>query len=291
MPVPRIALFLAVVLVVLLAFPVTDARAQSTTFRMVDLDLRDPHLFVDFLGCRDFTDTELGGSSFNGALQAEIQGDADGDGALDLSYLLVFMPLAQDQATNFLAVGTGSCSAPVETTTCGGIQTPIFADDAALDAAATCLAGLPGTTRPYVPAVTSSGPACFAGPAVDLTLELSGIPIPLRDAQIAATFQGTPATELVNGLLRGFVTEADANATPLPASFPLVGGQPLSVLLAGGTGNCAAHSDKDTNGVAGWWFYFNFHAAEVTVRGDEVFRDGFEAVAKADDDSGKAREL
>lgn len=278
MPVPRFALLLAVVLVALLAFPAADARAQSTTFRMVDLDLRDPHLFVNFLGCRDITDIEFGGFSFNGALQEDIQGDADGDGALDLSFLLTFMPLAQQQATNFLAVSTGTCSAPVETTTCSGVQTPIFADDATLDAAATCLAELPGTTRPYTPAITSSGPACFAGPAVEVTLELGGITIPLRDARIAATFQGTPAGQLVNGLLRGFVTETDANATLLPASFPLVGGQPLSVLLAGGTGNCAAHSDKDTNDVAGWWFYFNFRAAEVTVRGDEVFQDGFEAV-------------
>ena len=90
---------------------------------------------------------------------------------------------------------------------------------------------------------------------------------------VRATFVGLPAQGLVNGLLRGFISETDADNTIMPASLPLVGGQPLSALLAGGTNNCAPHSDIDINqGVSGWWFYLNFSA----VRLSPMFSDGFE---------------
>ena len=78
---------------------------------------------------------------------------------------------------------------------------------------------------------------------------------------------------MVNGLLRGFITEADANATIIPATFPLVGGHPLSLLLPGGDPpgadrNCAGFDDRDTyQGVRGWWFYLNFPAVRVPWTG------------------------
>ena len=51
--------------------------------------------------------------------------------------------------------------------------------------------------------------------------------------------------------------------------LPIVGGQPITVLLPGGAGNCAAHDDRDiANGVSGWWFYFNFPGDAVLWTGD-----------------------
>ena len=71
---------------------------------------------------------------------------------------------------------------------------------------------------------------------------------------------------LVNGLLRGFLAETTAEATLLPASLPLVGGQPLSLLLPGGDSSCADHDGRDTrSGTLGWWFYLNFTAVEVPL--------------------------
>jgi hypothetical protein len=65
-------------------------------------------------------------------------------------------------------------------------------------------------------------------------------------------------------LLVGFISQADADATILPDSLPLVNGQRLSSLLAGGTGACPNYSDKDVdNAVVGWWFYLNFTAPKV----------------------------
>ena len=104
---------------------------------------------------------------------------------------------------------------------------------------------------------------------VSLTITLSGIPVPLRDARLAATYSGNPAQTVLNGLLMGFISETDADNTILPANLPLIGGKPLSIVLPGGDPagpdrNCATFSDKDTNnGVVGWWFYLNFSAAKV----------------------------
>jgi hypothetical protein len=97
-----------------------------------------------------------------------------------------------------------------------------------------------------------------------VTVDIAGIPIMLRDARVAATYGGNPATSMTNGLMVGFLTEADADAAMLPADLPLIGGEPISSILPGGTNNCAGHSDMDdNNGTPGWWFYLDFTAAAV----------------------------
>ena len=73
---------------------------------------------------------------------------------------------------------------------------------------------------------------------------------------------------MIDGVIRGFLTEATADATVIPLSLPLVGGKKLSIMLPGGTPtgtkNCALHDDRDTyNGQEGWWFYVNFTAVRV----------------------------
>jgi len=245
-------------------------RLAPAAFRFADLDLRDPHVFVDFIGCRDVTDNALVGFSVNGELQTNIQTDGDNDGLLDLSPTLVFRPLNQaDAATTPVEVQFADCTAPMASTTCSPSAIAPVAAMATTSLTMQCLGPIAGTTRPYTPAITSSTMPCFSTSATTVTIDLSGIPITLRDARVAATYSGTPATQLLNGLLIGFISEADANATIIPASFPLVGGKPLSLLLPGGDPpgpdqNCAAHSDKDmNNGVPGWWFYLNFRAARV----------------------------
>lgn len=272
---PRAALLL------LLAWVGAPALAQEyAAFRFSDLDLRDPHVFVNFLGCRDVTDTPLVGFSINGTLQTEIQTDGDGDGLLDASYLLEFLPLDRNLPTNLMAFGGADCTAPMASTSCTPAAVPAVAGDAdLLESGGTCLAPIAGTTASYLPAIASPTSPCFVSPSGTLQLDIGGAPVQLRDVQLAATFVGQPGTALNSGLLRGFISEDDADATILPSSLPLVGGQTLSSLLPGGTGNCAASDDRDTNdGVTGWWFYLNFSAARVTVNQpvDTVFADGFE---------------
>lgn len=248
--------------------PVLPAAAK-TAFRITDLDWRDPHVYMEFLGCRDVTDTPFLDYSVNGDLQTRLQADSDGDGVLDLNYLIVFDPLDQGGSGGTLRFGLASCTAPVAGTVCEPASPGLLMSYPYDNLGAECLGILDGTTRPYTPAVTAADAPCFVATLGTITLDL-GFPITLRDTYLAARYDGAPATNLIHGLLRGFLTETDANATMLPESQPIVGGQPLSVLLPGGdpggsAQNCAGHSDKDIgpNGEPGWYMYFNFIAAEV----------------------------
>jgi hypothetical protein len=266
------ALFL---LVLLLAS--APLAAQATRFRITDLDLRDPHIWAVAIICTDLTDVPSAG--VNAQIQASIQGDADGDGFLDASTLLEFLPLDQSAPTNLFDAGAAACTAPAATTACGPIGVPLLAGDATLSTTTTCAQPLPLTTRPYSPAIVNATAPCFASVTGTLILNLGGTPVTLTDAQIAATFDGNPAQGLVNGLMRGFLSEADADATIIPATVPLIGGRPLSSVLAGGTGACPAFSDKDTGpgGVSGWYFYLNFPAQRLDEDPfAQGFADGFE---------------
>lgn len=265
-----------------LALAASAAQAQSARFRIDALQLRDPHVFVAvFASCVDVTDSAVFGVALNPMIQDSIRSDGDGDGLLDQSTLIEFLPLDQSVALNLMDAGSADCTAPLATTACGEIVMSQLAGDAVLSTATTCLAPVAGSVvHAYAPAIASTTAPCFASPVDTLAFDFGGIPIQLRDAQLAAGFVGDPATALEHGLLRGFLSETAADNTTIPADVPLVGGSPLSSLLPGGQGSCAAHSDMDTHdGEPGWWFYFNFSAPRIAAAPDTFaggFSDGFE---------------
>ncbi len=256
--------------------------AGPTVFRMSDLDLRDPHAFasVPFFGCQDITNTVVGMDGVNPQFQASIQNDGDADGLLDLSFVMAFRPLDQvNGATHPADLYEADCTAPAASTSCapttGGSVTRYTYTSAT---SGTCLSPVTGTTRAsYTPAIGTPGAPCWSTDAQDLTLVISGIAITLRDAQLGATYVGAPATLMSNGLLRGFLTVADAEATVLPSTLPIVGGSRLAEVLRGYPGNpglgiaanCSGSSDMDTHPThgAGWWMYLNFPASQVTWTG------------------------
>jgi len=260
-----------------------SAMGQVSAFRMSDLDLRDPHVYVDLIGCRDVTDTPFLSFSVNGQLQANIQTDASSpaDGLLDLSNVFLFDPLDQTLASNAFDSGAADCTAPLAGTHCSNFDSSGLSGSASLLLAGDCLAPIAGTLHNYAPGVVGAAAPCFSSPVGTIMLDLGGIPVPLQDAQIAATFVGVPATHTVNGLMKGFLRASDADVALVPATFPLVGGLPLSQLLPGGdppgvgNTNCAPHSDLDVHdGQSGWWFYLNFSAPR-TPFGDDLFATGF----------------
>jgi hypothetical protein len=130
-----------------------------------------------------------------------------------------------------------------------------------------CLGTIPGTTGGYTPGITLPRPVCFSTAPFVFTLNIGGIQIPLTDVEVGATYVGSPAAQLSDGLMRGFISEADADSTILPADLPLIGGDPLSSVLPGGSGSCQGGTLDSNNGVPGWWFYLNFPADAVTYIG------------------------
>ena len=252
------------------------ALAPAEVFRLSDLDLRDPHLHVTVpvVGCFDFTDQDfpLGlGQSFNGQLQAAITGDSEPDGFLDSSFLLEFRPFDEAASALRLDLGNGLCTAPVAGTSCAPDPSAL-PQTATYDglAAGACLAPLAGTTHgPYTPEVASVAGPCFVSAPRRVVFDLNGVALPLTDLQIAADWAAIPVVGFSTGLMRGFLSEAEAATVLLPVTLPIVGGDPITVLLPGGAGNCAAHDDRDSlNSVPGWWFYFNFPATAVAWTGN-----------------------
>jgi hypothetical protein len=251
------------------------ALPPADVFRLSDLDLRDPHLHVTVpvFGCFDFTDQDLPlglGLSFNGQIQAAITGDSEPDGLLDASYLLEFRPFDEAATALRLDIGGGLCTAPMAGTSCA--PDPATVPQTALYdglGAGSCLAALDGTTHvPYTPEVAGVAGPCFVSAPRQVVFDLNGVALPLTDLQFAGDWTATPVTGFATGLMRGFLSETDAATVLLPAALPIVGGEPITVLLPGGAGGCAAHDDRDSeSGVSGWWFYFNFAADAVLWTG------------------------
>jgi hypothetical protein len=244
---------------------VIDAGVPAAVaFRFSDIDLRDPHGFVSLVGCRDVTPEGAWGFSINDDFQTKLTSDGDSDGALDLSPTVVFRSFSQTAATQPVEFHYARCTTPATSTTCRPAMTSIISSATNMTTAQ-CLTFIPGTVRPYVPAITSTSAPCFVTDPRVMTVPLFGANVPLRDARIAARYVGSPAGTLTNGLFLGFLAQADADLIVIPSSYALVGGQRLSSVLPGGTSNCASFSDKDTHGgVPGWWFYFNFDASRIT---------------------------
>jgi hypothetical protein len=189
----------------------------------------------------------------------------------------VFNPLDQSAAGGTLQLVTGECTAPLSGTQCqlGSGTTQSFSYQN--HTTGNCLAPIAGTTFGYTPPIATPTNNCFATDPGTLQLSLAGLPMTLHDARIAGAYSGAPAASIVAGLIMGFISEADANATTLPSSLPLIGGLPLSRLFPGGSGNCAGHSDKDVkDGTPGWWIYLNYTAGVVP------YSDGTTAVEEPD---------
>lgn len=232
-----------------------------SAFRFNDMDLMDPHIFVDILGnCSDLTNG--GVYVVNDELHKNLTMDGDGDMKLDASPTLVFRPLAQASASGALDVYFADCTAPESSSMCSpGTAAPVHGTASNMGSG-TCLAPMTDTTTAmYDPQVASPSGPCFVSDTQTITVDLSGIVVTLRDARVAGTYQGSPATGVQTGLLMGFLSEADADAATLPSDLPLVGGMPVSSTLPGGNGNCASHDDRDMNGgTSGWWFYLSYTA-------------------------------
>lgn len=251
---------------------ITGVPPQTSAFRVTSIALRDPHvstlITIIIPICTDITDIPVFG--LNPLLNNALNLDADADTFLDLSFLMLFRPLDTGVAGGTLEFVAGNCTDPVATTQCTIDTAFLSARTDFGNGTNGCISVIGGTTSGYSPGISAptNGNACFASTATDISLSILGIPLPLEDVQIGGEFTGgNPPTGIVNGLIKGFVPEAVADAIILPAESPVGAGQPLSSLLVGGSGNCSGGDDRDThNSVVGWWVYLNYEAAAVPLQ-------------------------
>ena len=230
-------------------------------------------MFADLsaLGCNDITDDGGLFPSVNELIQDGITMDSEPDGFLDLNFLLQFRPLDPAGTGQRVDQRNGICTAPMAGTNCTHdpeIDAAVFWYDTLPLAGGTCLEPVAGSTTGYMPEIATPEGPCFVTMEGDLSVGFLGVGFDLESAQLAATLVGGPPLELSDGLMMGFLSEADADAILFPADIPFIGGEPLSSVLPGGATNCHTGDDSDMlDSTRGWWFYFNFPAVEVPYQG------------------------
>lgn len=251
--------------------PTTGTPGADAVFRFASMEVRDPHFLASTLfGCRDVTDeAPLGMPGVNDSFNEAINMDTDGDNILDLSLMLIFRG-GIDQAdggSGDMDFANGQCEVAGDCDIRPNSQLQPTTYDS--QASGTCheadQAHLSSQNYSPAPGITM-GPCFHAGPS-DVTIVTSSFELPLIGAEIAATFQGDPATSFMSGTLRGFLTRAVAEATMLPEDLAgNAGVDTVAGLMPGHPDCCANHDDTDTgpNGEDGWWFYVDFTALGAT---------------------------
>lgn len=295
----------SLVLTVMMLVVATSASAQvRRSFRVTSLAVADPHIFINLSPtlCSDAT------GILNTLVIAPLltQCDPVTEGVPEpctygFNLVATFDPLDQTPGAGTSLATCMSSGQPCDlefglqpecikngtAVNCSGdVSTGATTTYANGGAGATCLATYPGTAGRNnlgvgpapVPPAPITGPCAVSG-VIDLTLNLGDNPtitIPLVGAQLGARYVGDPATGLMSGIARGFLSEEAADEIQITASLSGINiDAPLSQLLAGGTGNCqtaATQQDDrdfnppgDTNGERGWWFYLTFAAGPATV--------------------------
>ncbi len=262
--------------------PVPDARVPDAdlssappAFRVTKIWVRDPHLFTPAglgagISCLDITDNSPIGFTANGQIQTAIDTDGDGDSLLDLSLIAVFDPLSTiDAATGNVTIATGDCN--VASPRFCSESTATTAQDTTYTNTGTgaCMTLDAQTLSPanYSPAIAVPSDECFATGSVTLDFNLAGASVTLQNVEVAAIYNGDPNVQsLVTGVMRGFLSEADAAAASIPT--PL-GNIALPTLLPGTSACKGLHDDRDniipgdTKSTRGWWFYLNFEATRL----------------------------
>ena len=243
-----------------------QCKFEPTAYRVKQMEIKDPHINYDGT-CGDIT------AIANFLLNDAIANDKSTppDASLDLNIITVFRPLAQMSPSSELDADFGSkCAPPLATTSCTSTGANTVDSVATNAATGVCLDTLPGTTfGGYSPAITKPAGPCFTSDSETLDVNLGTVTIRLDDARLAGTYVGVPATQISDGLIRGFISKERARITVFPADLPLVGGKTLAQLLTGGDNMClrpdgGTDLDVGPDGTTqGWWFYINFTSAKV----------------------------
>lgn len=231
--------------------------ASATPFRVGELYVRDPHMY---LGDTDITDSDVLGTSVNGSLIKDgLTMDYNMDGFLDVSILPILVPLDPAAKNASLHLVDASCASDTQ---CEPSAKPGLDVQFAIEnkSQGTCLSPMADTTSGFSPAVDVPVAPCFVTTdARDFTINLGGVSIMLTAARIGATYDGDAPGKLTHGLLMGYVTQAHAMAALLPDYLPLLGGTPLTDYLRDQDRDKASSPNSED----GFWLYINFVATPV----------------------------
>jgi cysteine-rich repeat protein len=216
---------------------------EPRAYRFSSLTIQDPRI----TNSSGFDVTPEVNLALRSAVATDMGAIGMPDGLLDLSILIRFDPLDQDAATVPVIIDFPSCTAPLASTTCTPVApTPNTVTNLA---SGECLGPLPGSIPVGRVVNTPAGPCFLTADVPAFAFEVAGATLRFQRTQLAAQYLGDPASRLVTGLMRGFVSEADAMAARIGRSS-----------LAD---NLRVIDRDELDGVPGWWFYFAFVAEPV----------------------------
>ena len=227
--------------------------ATPTAYRVTEMELVDPHLVVAVDITKTGNDT---------LLKPALNDDTDPkDGFIDLSLVSVFTPVDPSMAETPLDIVVANCTHPASSTSCmPKSASDVTATTAVNQDSGVCLEPMAGTLTNTTP--NSPVAPCYLADGGTLTMTFAGVTMMLDDTQVSATYGGgSPPSELINGLMMGFLPKDRADATMVPADQPLIGGLILGNVLP------ASDLDKGPNNEDGYWVYLNFKAQPVPYTG------------------------
>lgn len=243
-------------------FADTFESATPSVYRIGAIALRDPHVFYLVSGFLCLDGTQV----LNQQIQDGLDADQDDDGFYDASPLVEFRPEDMSGTPHRFETRAGACTTDA-TPDC----TP--ADDAVatrwyagfdVSPPTVCLGALPDTTSGFQPPVPAPDGTCFTTSAIDASLPLDTLTLPLWDTQLAAPWPAAGGST-GGGLLRGFLRESDADDLVVSLGTASV---TLSSLLPDGSGSCmtgVAHGKDVDRGEAGWWMYLEYRLDAVSA--------------------------
>lgn len=236
-----------------------------SVFRTTELTLVDPHLYVTvFFQCSDLI------SQINDQIRIPLTTDGNADMLYDSSPLTLFRPLDQNSIGFGVETAEGDCTLPMagNPTACDMNRNSIPQSTTySTLSSGQCSGVVPGSASVYTPAIQVPSAPCFQTAERTIRVDFGGVAVDLIAASSAAAFNASPATQLNNGLIRGFLSESQANNVTI--TLPIIGPRVLSSLLPGGTGSCnnIANGKDSYLGQSGWWFYLNSTSAAVPYVG------------------------
>jgi hypothetical protein len=194
---------------------------------------------------------------FANALESDSQ---PADGVLDIGFVLTFDPLDQtdDNGGQFVLVNA-ACTAPAPSMSCTLAPGTFAFNSTYLSSITECYAPDPDELSTYDDPPSSPSPTmgpCFVTQPFDVTLITPAFTMPLSSATVAARYAGDPADELLQGNVRGFISESVASTVMLNSA--VFNNTSLADVLRA--------EDMDQN-ATGWMFHVSFTAVPVDYDG------------------------
>jgi cysteine-rich repeat protein len=228
-----------------------DCTATPTAFRAVTVRFADPHTWRPSLsGCED------NASGFDDELQMDVDN-------YDLNIILVFRPLDPAAASTPVDIVFGAdCMDGATRPACQLASGQVASLQIQNQSSGTCFQPDAATLNPdYTPPPNTTAAPCFVTEPRDLDVPIGSVLVPFTDATAAATYAGSPVTNLASGVFAGFVSEDDAKSVVPNPTFPSI---TLYSFLAAGEAegsSCSTEDDRDEYmGTSGFWFYLELTA-------------------------------